>query len=144
MLRRLRPEPVVRRMSAKPAPSSLNRFPRRGRLAPPCRPTSRILGAVCQEIVMRLTHLLAPAVGCGLFLSPSVRGDELPSEARKLLEEYEKKAAEVRKKIEAELEKERQKLVEDLKKLQDEYTKKAMLDEAVAIRDRIRAMKAGT
>lgn len=85
---------------------------------------------------------------------PAARSDELPADIEKLLKGLqedesgiEKQAAEEIKKIqekaEQELKKARDKVIEKLQALQDDYTRAGKLDEALAVRDRIRALKAG-
>jgi hypothetical protein len=75
----------------------------------------------------------------------SVRADEevVPPEVKKLLDDYEREAQEIQKKADAEKKAKRAKLVKDLKEIQDGYCKAAKLDEAVAIRDKIRELKGG-
>jgi hypothetical protein len=68
---------------------------------------------------------------------------ELPPAAREVVKQFEDEAAELEKKTEAELTKCREKLTVELKKVQDTFCREARLDEAVAVRDLIRSIKAG-
>ncbi len=69
---------------------------------------------------------------------------ELPPAAKKLLKEYEESIVELDKKYEAEVKKRGEKTTVELKKVQDRMCKEAKLDEAVAVRDLIRSIQAGT
>jgi beta-lactamase regulating signal transducer with metallopeptidase domain len=69
--------------------------------------------------------------------------DQLPEDARKLVQTFEQQQAEARKEMEARLATQRDALVKQLQALQDSYTKAGKLDEAVAIRDRIRGLTHG-
>jgi hypothetical protein len=66
--------------------------------------------------------------------------NELPGDAQAILKEYRKQADAVQARADAELEILRQRYVEKLKPLQDSYCHAAKLDEAVAIREAIRAL----
>jgi beta-lactamase regulating signal transducer with metallopeptidase domain len=66
--------------------------------------------------------------------------DQLPEDALKLVQKFEQQQADARKEMEARLATERDALVKQLQALQDSYTKAGKLDEAVAIRDRIRGL----
>jgi hypothetical protein len=66
--------------------------------------------------------------------------DQLPEDARKLVQKFEQQQADARKEMEARLATQRDELVKQLQALQDSYTKAGKLDEAVAIRDRIRGL----
>lgn len=65
---------------------------------------------------------------------------DLPEDAKALLDGLEKEAADIRRKAELEISTRREKTIKALKQLQDKYTKDAKLDEAVAIRDKIRKL----
>ena len=67
--------------------------------------------------------------------------DLLPSDARELLKRYETERATIQKEADQQVRARRQKLIEELKPLQDKYTREAKLDEAVAIRDLIRTLQ---
>jgi hypothetical protein len=71
----------------------------------------------------------------------TLRNAQLPEDAQKLVEKYSEQEAQVRKEAEAKLEGQRATLIKDLQALQDSYTKAGKLDEAVAIRDRIRQLQ---
>jgi hypothetical protein len=66
--------------------------------------------------------------------------EDLPDDAKALLEAHEKEAVDIRRKAELEISNRRDKTIKALKQLQDKYTKDAKLDEAVAIRDKIRKL----
>src|SRR5262249_6105946 len=74
------------------------------------------------------------------YVSPST---DLPPAAKEVYKQYEEEVAEVYKKAEAEVNKRRDKAAAELKKVQDAFCKEAKLDEAVAVRDAIRAMREG-
>ncbi|MDP1921133.1 MAG: LCCL domain-containing protein [Myxococcales bacterium] len=80
---------------------------------------------------------------CSLVLvtSFSTAAQVLPPEAEALVTAYEKKAAAIREKAERETQPHTDKTIAALQTLQDAYCKKAKLDEAVAIRDRIRLLR---
>jgi hypothetical protein len=67
---------------------------------------------------------------------------DLPPAAKEVLKQFEQESIEIEKKIEPELEKTRERTCVELKKQQDLFCKEARLDEAVAIRDLIRSLKA--
>lgn len=66
--------------------------------------------------------------------------EELPDDAKAVVDALDKEAAEIRRKAEQEVSARREKAIKALKTLQDKYTRDAKLDEAVAIRDRIRRL----
>jgi hypothetical protein len=67
---------------------------------------------------------------------------DLPPAAKEVLKQFEQESIDIEKKVEPELEKTREKACVELKKQQDLFCKEARLDEAVAIRDLIRSLKA--
>jgi LCCL domain len=69
---------------------------------------------------------------------------ELPAAAKEVLKQFEEETAEIHKKAEADVQKRSEKTAVELKKVQDLYCKEAKLDEAVAVRDLIRSLRAGT
>jgi hypothetical protein len=69
--------------------------------------------------------------------------DNLPAAAKEVFEQHEAEVAEVHKKAEAQFNKRMDKTLAELKKVQDAYCKEAKLDEAVAVRDLIRAIRGG-
>jgi hypothetical protein len=66
----------------------------------------------------------------------------LPSDAAKRIKKFEGEAEVIQKKAEADIKARKDELIEDLKALQETYNKAGKLDEAAAIRDRIRQLKA--
>lgn len=66
---------------------------------------------------------------------------EMPAAAQEVLDRYRTDASEIRTKVEIEIGRRREVLIQSLQGLQDRYTREAKLDEAVAIRDRIRALR---
>jgi hypothetical protein len=65
----------------------------------------------------------------------------LPSDAREIVAAYEAQKSEVEKRAARQVRELRQRHAAKLKELQDRYTREAKLDEAVAIRDTIRALR---
>lgn len=90
--------------------------------------------------MFRRSFLLLAAIAVGSGGVPFVQADELPEDAARLVAEYEEDAEAVRKEAEAKIAGQRKELALKLKKLQDEYCRQAKLDEAVAIRDKIRML----
>jgi hypothetical protein len=69
--------------------------------------------------------------------------DDLPKALQEVLKQYEDDNATIEKRIEPAIQKKREKAMTELKKIQDSYCKEAKLDEAVAVRDLIRNLRAG-
>jgi hypothetical protein len=69
------------------------------------------------------------------------RSDELPADAVRVVQDFEKGAMEIQRKADEEIQPLRKKAVEKLKVLQDKYCREARLDEALAIRDKIKEIK---
>lgn len=88
----------------------------------------------------RLIVLGAVLLSC---VPPAPAQVDLPPAAQEMLKQYEDEAAEVGKKTEADLQRLRDRTAAELQKLQDQFCKEAKLDEAVAVRDLIRAFRAG-
>ena len=65
----------------------------------------------------------------------------LPEDAAGLVAKFEASAAKIRQRAEDEIKPLRKQLIGKLKRLQDNYTRAAMLDEALAVRDKIRALR---
>lgn len=86
--------------------------------------------------------VLAVVLLCWLPKTPAQT--DLPPAAQELLKQFEAETAEIEKKIEADVRKRVEKTAIELKKVQDQFCKEAKLDEAVAIRDLIRSLQAGT
>ena len=81
----------------------------------------------------------------GLYGVPAPAGEaEVPAAAREVVKRIEEETAKIEKKIDGEIQKRRDKTTVELKKLQDLFCKEAKLDEAVAVRDLIRALRDGT
>lgn len=77
-----------------------------------------------------------------LLVLPSLSfAQSLPSEAEQVVVAYEKKAATIREKAERETQPHLDKAIAALQALQDAYCQQKKLDEALAIRDRIRALR---
>jgi hypothetical protein len=93
---------------------------------------------------MRAVHLL-PLCAVLLLASPgrTVRGDDLPPAVKETLDAYEKEAIEVQERMAAEWTKAAEKTADQLKPLQDKFSREAKLEEAVAVRDQIRQLQAG-
>ncbi len=70
-------------------------------------------------------------------------GSDLPPAAKEVYQQHEQELAEIHKKAEAEFVKRRDRMAAELKKVQDLFCKEAKLDEAVAVRDLIRALHDG-
>ena len=70
-----------------------------------------------------------------------VAAEELPSDAQKIIKEFDKAADAVRQKVETSIKPFRIKAVKRLKAMQDKYCRAAKLDEALAIREAIRRLK---
>src|SRR5262249_43256068 len=100
-----------------------------------CLSRESVMKAVCLAVLGMVLLYWVPAT--------PAQG-EIPAAAQELLKQFEDEAADIEKKTEAELGKRREKMVVELKKVQDELCKEAKLDEAVAVRDLIRGLKAGT
>jgi hypothetical protein len=82
---------------------------------------------------------LPAAVLIALFVRPAFAADP-PDDARQVLVELEKEIQAIEAKARAEIKDRRVRAVEQLKQLQDKYTKAGALDEAVAVRDLVRAL----
>ncbi len=68
--------------------------------------------------------------------------EPLPADALSLVKVFDGESTAIRQKAEQEIQSRRQTLIVTLQALQDDYTRRAKLDEAVAIRDVIRQLKA--
>lgn len=90
---------------------------------------------------MILWRLSVVAAALAFVAVGDAPGDDLPPDAQKRIEQFEMEADEIRKKAEADTNERCLKLIEALQTLQDAYTKDGKLDEAVAIRERIRKLK---
>jgi hypothetical protein len=81
----------------------------------------------------------------GLILVPAghAAADDVPADARKEIDQFQREAARIGEDADAKIEAKKADLVERLKTLQTKYTKQGKLDEAVAIRDRVRQLEGG-
>ncbi|HEX4795608.1 MAG TPA: LCCL domain-containing protein, partial [Humisphaera sp.] len=68
----------------------------------------------------------------------------LPAGAQEVLDQFNREQADIRREAEEKIAQARQRTLDHLKELQDQYTKSGQLDEAVAIRDRVREMESLT
>jgi len=66
---------------------------------------------------------------------------EMPADAKEIVDRYRSDASEIRSEAEKEIARRREVLIQTLQTLQDKYTRDARLDEAVAIRDKIRELR---
>lgn len=66
---------------------------------------------------------------------------ELPPAAVEIMESYKQRAAATKKEANRKINAFKKETIEDLKVVQEQYTKQGLLDEAVAVRDLIRALK---
>jgi hypothetical protein len=82
-------------------------------------------------------RLAPPAVNPADLPDPA----DLPAAAQKLVEDHRREAAEVRKQAEDRVKTQRAELIDALRKLMAEYTKAGQLDEALAVRECVRALK---
>jgi hypothetical protein len=69
------------------------------------------------------------------------RTNALPAEGRQLLDQFDADRAQIQKDMAARLETRRQALIKELEALQEQYTKAGKLDEAIAVRNYLRAVK---
>jgi RNA binding activity-knot of a chromodomain len=81
----------------------------------------------------------------GLLLTPAGRAaaDDLPAEAKEEIDQFRREAARIDEDAEAKIAAKKADLVKRLRTLQTKYTKEGKLDEAVAIRDRVRLLEGG-
>jgi choice-of-anchor C domain-containing protein len=93
-----------------------------------------------------ITHRLLPHLALGLLLASQTRipGSQLPRDADKRIQEFEAEAAASQKKADAEIQVLRGRLLAALQSLQDASSKAGKLDEALAIRGRIRQLTEAT
>jgi len=73
--------------------------------------------------------------------SGNARSDELPADAARVVLDFQKGAMAIRKKADLEIQPLRDRAVLKLKALQDKYCREARLDEALAIREKIKEVK---
>lgn len=82
--------------------------------------------------------LLVVLVACG---PAAAQAEEVPGEAQAVIEEFRRAERAIRKQAEERLRPVRKKAVERLQALQDKYCRAARLDEALAVREAIRALQ---
>ena len=70
-----------------------------------------------------------------------VRSEELPADAVRVVKDFQKGAMAIQKKADDEIQPLRKKAILKLKALQDKYCREARLDEALAIREKIKEIK---
>ena len=70
-----------------------------------------------------------------------VRSEELPADAVRVVRDFEKRAMAIHQKADDEIRPLRKKAIQKLKVLQDKYCREARLDEALAIREKIKEIK---
>ncbi len=82
-------------------------------------------------------------VQLGLVLIPAARAaaDDLPADAKAEVDQFRREAARIDEDAQAKIAAKKADLVERLRTLQTKYTKEGKLDEAVAIRDRVRLLE---
>jgi hypothetical protein len=82
-------------------------------------------------------------VQLGLMLIPFARAaaDDFPSDAKEEAEQFRREAARILEDAEAKIAAKKAELIKRLRDLQTKYTKEGKLDEAVAIRDRVRVLE---
>jgi hypothetical protein len=112
--------------------------------APPPPPARAKIDPVVVQTVVPPKPVKVNIVG-PIFKNFVVRvaPDNLPEDGRSLLEGFETDRAAIEREAEQRVEARRQELITSLEALQDQYTKAGKLDEAVAIRDFLRATLAG-
>src|SRR5262245_19119509 len=86
---------------------------------------------------------LGVLVGVLLWATPARAQVELPPAAKEVVRQLEDESVEIEQKAEADLAKWRDRTAAELKKVQDAFCKEARLDEALAVRNLIRAFQAG-
>ena len=73
--------------------------------------------------------------------SETIKETQLPTEAEAIISRYQASTKEIERKTQEAISVRREVTIQALQKLQDQYTRDAMLDEAVAIRDQIRTLQ---
>jgi hypothetical protein len=88
-------------------------------------------------------RVLLAVLQLGLVLTPAARAaaDDLPADAKDEIDQFRREAARIGEEAEAKIAAKKADLVERLLALQTKYTKEGKLDEAVAIRDRVRQLE---
>jgi choice-of-anchor C domain-containing protein len=78
----------------------------------------------------------------GVVIATQAPANDLPRDAAKRIKQFEGEAEAIREKADAEINARHDKLIADLEQLKKQYTKAGELDGALAIRERIRQLKA--
>jgi beta-lactamase regulating signal transducer with metallopeptidase domain len=123
----LAPKPSPQGQPPPPPPPAVKGQPAPAPLPPPPPPPPKPAEYKLRQAV--------PARNWTVF----ARQAELPAEGRQLLEKYETEREAIRQEIEKRIAERREALIKSLQDLQDQYTKAGKLDEAVAIRDFLKA-----
>jgi ABC-type uncharacterized transport system auxiliary subunit len=91
----------------------------------------------------KVTYTLAPKVvqkrGVTQFYAFHVKPETLTDDGQKLVTDYSTDLEAIQKEMQAKLDARREAVIQSLQALQDQYTKAGKLDEAVAIRDYLKA-----
>jgi hypothetical protein len=103
----------------------------------------RIQDEFCKDLKLDEAVAVRDAARRLVGTGDSTPADDLPAAARAVLKAHDEGVAEITRAAEAGLRKSREKTLEELQKQQDLFCRQAKLDEAVAIRDLIRALKEG-
>lgn len=74
-------------------------------------------------------------------LYPAQTEDDLPSDAAKLVAQFQKDVNAIQSKAEQEISARKKKILQDLKALRDSYAKEGKYDEALAVHERIRSLR---
>ena len=95
-----------------------------------------------EEVVIPL-ELRRLGLQRGVAAKPQALEDhpDLPADAKEMLAGFKTDVDAIKKKADEEIKTRRQRVIDELQKAQDRYTREAKLDEAVAIRDTIRRLK---
>jgi hypothetical protein len=103
----------------------------------------KVQDAFCKEA--KLDEALAVRALIRTFQAGSheLPSGDLPPAVREVYKDHEQGLAEILSKANSDLRKRREKVADELRKVQDAYCKEAKLDEALAVRDMIRSVKEG-
>jgi len=92
---------------------------------------------------MKAVSWFASAIVLAIAAYPSSASEALPNEAQVLAEMLERDIAAIKKKADDDIRTATEKCHAQLQQLQDTFSKAGQLDEAVAVRDRLRLLKSG-
>jgi hypothetical protein len=95
------------------------------------------------ESMKRCVFLAVVQLGLILFPASRAAADDLPADAKEEVDQFRRESARISEDAEAKIAAKKADLVERLRALQTKYTKEGKLDEAVAIRDRVRQLEGG-